>query len=129
VSGCNPYLESLPNYINGAPPWTPTNRSHGITSRPLKREPETLPRDFKELRTDHGPIILNQSSNIYHAHKSHVNLYNQSSFPSHVESISTHPSQTMNIEFHLIPIPCHFDYQPSHTCQCQGHVKLINHRP
>jgi len=21
-----PYLESLPNYIDGAPPWTPTNR-------------------------------------------------------------------------------------------------------
>jgi len=26
VSGCNPYLESLPNYIDGAPPWTPTNK-------------------------------------------------------------------------------------------------------
>jgi len=29
-----PYLESLPNYIDGKPPWTPTNRGHGITSRP-----------------------------------------------------------------------------------------------
>ena len=42
VSGCNPYLESLPSYTNGAPPWTPTNRGHGITSRPLKRSPEGL---------------------------------------------------------------------------------------
>ena len=46
VSGCNPYLESLPSYIDGAPPWTPTNRGHGITSRPLKHDPEIPPRDF-----------------------------------------------------------------------------------
>jgi len=42
VSGCSPYLESLPSYTDGAPPWTPTNRGHGITSRPLKRSPEGL---------------------------------------------------------------------------------------
>jgi len=42
VSGCSPYLESLTSYTNGAPPWTPTNRGHGITSRPLKRNPESL---------------------------------------------------------------------------------------
>jgi len=53
VSGCNPYLESLPNYIDGAPPWTPTNRGHGITSRPLKHYPRVSPRDPKDLRTDH----------------------------------------------------------------------------
>jgi len=41
-SGYNPYLESLPSYIDEAPPWTPTNRGHGITSRPLKRDPENL---------------------------------------------------------------------------------------
>ncbi|QCD87037.1 hypothetical protein DEO72_LG3g1568 [Vigna unguiculata] len=39
VSGCSPYLESLPSYTDGAPPWAPTNRGHGITSRPLKRDP------------------------------------------------------------------------------------------
>jgi len=27
-----PYVESLPNYIDGAPPWTLTTRGHGITS-------------------------------------------------------------------------------------------------
>jgi len=42
VSGCSPYLESLPSYTDGAPPWTPTNKGHGITSRPLKRNPESL---------------------------------------------------------------------------------------
>jgi len=42
----NPYLESLPSYIDGAPPWTLTNRGHGITSRPLKHDPEIPPRDF-----------------------------------------------------------------------------------
>ena len=49
VSGCNPYLESLPSYIDGAPPWTPTNRDHGITSRPLKHDPEIPPRDFQGI--------------------------------------------------------------------------------
>jgi len=39
VSRCSPYLESLPGYTDGAPPWAPTNRGHGITSRPLKRDP------------------------------------------------------------------------------------------
>ncbi|QCE03750.1 hypothetical protein DEO72_LG8g1776 [Vigna unguiculata] len=39
VSGCSPYLESLPSYTDGAPPWAPTNRGHGITSRPLKHDP------------------------------------------------------------------------------------------
>ncbi|QCD82712.1 hypothetical protein DEO72_LG2g3052 [Vigna unguiculata] len=42
VLGCSPYLESLPSYTDGAPPWTPTNWGHGITSRPLKRSPEGL---------------------------------------------------------------------------------------
>jgi len=27
VSGCNPYLESLPSYIDGPPPWTPSKVS------------------------------------------------------------------------------------------------------
>ena len=50
---------------------------HGITSRPLKHNPKIPPRDFKELCTDHIPIIFKQSSNIYRAYTSHVNLYNQ----------------------------------------------------
>jgi len=49
VSGCNPYLESLPSYIDEAPPWTPTNRGHGITSRPLRHDPEIPPRDFQGI--------------------------------------------------------------------------------
>jgi len=52
VSRCNPYLESLPSYIDGAPPWTPTNKGPGITSRPLKHDPEVSPRNSKELSTD-----------------------------------------------------------------------------
>ena len=39
-----PYLESLPNYIDGAPPRTPTNMDHGITSRPMKHHHEVSPR-------------------------------------------------------------------------------------
>ena len=102
VSGCNPYLESLPSYIDGAPPWTPTNRGHRITSRPLKHDPEISPKDFKELRTDHRPIMLNQSSNIYHTH----NL---------IPTFSTHPHSYPNIEstpthpLYFISIPCLFD--------------------
>jgi len=34
-----PYLESLPSYTDGTPPWTPTNRGYGITSQPLKHDP------------------------------------------------------------------------------------------
>ena len=87
VSGCNSYLESLPNYIDGAPPWTPTNRGHGITSRPLNHDPETPPRDFKELRTQHGPIIIKQIIFSMHTCISHANLYNPFSFVFHIESI------------------------------------------
>jgi len=77
-----------------------------------------------ELRTDHIPIILNQSSNIYHEYKSHVSLYNQSSFICHVET-PTHPSQSMNIEVYFIPTPCHFDNQPSHL---KSHAKIVTSR-
>jgi len=44
-----PYLESLPDYIDGAPPWTPTNRGHGITSPPLKHDPEISHREFQGI--------------------------------------------------------------------------------
>ncbi|QCD87391.1 hypothetical protein DEO72_LG3g1925 [Vigna unguiculata] len=74
VLGCNPYLESLPSYIDGAPPWTPTNRGHGITSRQLKHDLETPPRDFKELRTDHGPIIIKQVNPIPTPHTPSMNI-------------------------------------------------------
>jgi len=63
-----PYLESLPSYTDGAPPWTPTNRGHGIMSRPLKHDPGVLPRDFKDLRTDPILIINKQPSNSYRYH-------------------------------------------------------------
>jgi len=39
MSGCNPYLKSLLNYINEAPPWISTNKDHGITSWPTKAPP------------------------------------------------------------------------------------------
>jgi len=48
-------------------------------------------------------------------YKPHVNLFNPSSFVSHVKSIPTHHSQTMNIELSLISIPCHFHNQPFHV--------------
>jgi len=59
VLGCNPYLESLPNYYDGAPPWTPTNMGHRITSRPLKHDPEIPPRDLRNyaLTTDQSCSI------------------------------------------------------------------------
>jgi len=59
-----PYLVSLPNYTDGAPPWTPTNRGHGITSRHLKHDPEIPPRDFKELRADTYQIYSNNQLTI-----------------------------------------------------------------
>ena len=68
VSGCNPYLESLPSYIDGAPPWTPTNRGHGITSQPLKHDPEIPPRDFQGITYWHGPSIPDESRKSYHTY-------------------------------------------------------------
>jgi len=77
VSGCNPYLESLPSYIDGAPPWTPTNKGHGITSRPLKHDPEVSPKDSKELCTDSYQIYsYNQVTVIMHSIP-WVNICNQ----------------------------------------------------
>ena len=80
VSGCNPYLESLPSYIDEAPPWTPTNRGHGITSRPLKNDLEIPPRDLKDLCTDYRPNMFIQSRKTYHAYMylHYINLYSQS---------------------------------------------------
>jgi len=129
-----PYLESLPNYTDGAPPWIPTNRGHGITSRSLKHDHEIPPRDLKELCTDPRPIMLKQSNNIYHANNLRPTFINHTHSYSNVESIPTHPSQTMNIEFHLIPIPCHFNYQPP-TISYMSHAKfmlnlsIIDHKP
>ena len=73
VSRCSPYLESLPSYTDGTPPWTPTNRGHGITSRPLKHDPEVSPRDSKGLRTDHLPTYTNsQEINTYIMHRNFI---------------------------------------------------------
>ncbi|QCD85779.1 hypothetical protein DEO72_LG3g300 [Vigna unguiculata] len=38
------------HHRNGAPPWTPTNRGHGITSRPLKRNLGASPNPSLRLR-------------------------------------------------------------------------------
>jgi len=50
-----PSLESLPSYTDGAPPWTPTNKGHEITSRPLKHDPKKYhletPRNYALTRT------------------------------------------------------------------------------
>ncbi|QCE11821.1 hypothetical protein DEO72_LG10g3058 [Vigna unguiculata] len=59
VSGCSPYLESLPSYTDGAPPWTPTNRGHGITSRPLKRDPRA-PREHHGISLRRDPSRLGE---------------------------------------------------------------------
>jgi len=78
VSGCNLYLESLPSDIDGAPPWTPTNRDHGITSRPLtqpwKSHLET-PRNYALTQTNHSQSIKKDLSCIYIYY---VNPYYQS---------------------------------------------------
>ena len=84
VLGCNPQLKSLPNYIDGAPPWTPTNRGHGITSWPLKHYHGISPRDPKDLRTDHILYIFNQSWNIHHTCQYHINLRNHPLFVFHI---------------------------------------------
>ena len=127
MSGCNPYLESLPCYIDGAPPWTPTNRGHEITSRPLKHDPEISPRDSKELCTNTNQLYsINQERFIMHI-TFMPTFITKSSFIFDVESIPTHHSQSMNIEFHLIPIPCHFDTYHFIEITCQDFTLLLMH--
>jgi len=62
-----PYLESLPNYIDGAPPWTSTNRGHGITSRPLKHHQEVSHRDSWIYIITTYQSLFKQTNNIDHA--------------------------------------------------------------
>jgi len=59
-------------------------------SRPLKHDPEISPRDSKELRIDHKPIIIKQPSHKYiSCIEHHANICSEFSFISHVESIPT----------------------------------------
>ena len=123
-----PYLESLPNYIDGAPLWTPTNRGHGITSRPLKHDHELSPRgSWVYVLTTYQSYLINQVIFI-----THINLipyhFNHSSSIFHVESIITHPSQSMNIELYLMLIPCQessFLIHESFHIPYQIHTQLI----
>jgi len=111
-----PYLESLLNYIDGAPPWTPANKGHGIMSRPLRHHHEVSPRgSWNYVMTTYQSHSTNKVILIVHINLMPT-IYNQSSFIFHVESMPTHPSQTMNIELYFVPTPCHFNNQPSHTC-------------
>jgi len=105
VSGCNPYLESLPSYINGAPPWTPTNRGHGITSRPLKHDPEVSPRNSKELRSD--------SYQIY--------SYNQVIVIMHSNLGSTSVTKFPFV-FHVVPYHLIHEF---HECRVSSHINTI----
>jgi len=99
VLGCNPYLESLTNYIDRAPPWTATNRGHGITSQPPKHYPETPPRDFKELRTNTDQSCsINQVIFIIHVSSCQPFLTNPHSYPS-IESMPTQPLYFISMSF------------------------------
>jgi len=102
-----PYLESLPDYIDGAPPWTSTNRGHGITSRPLKHDPEISPRDFKELHTDRRPNRFKQPSNICHAciYIMPTFITNPFHVPGQTHSNSSYSIHEYKISIHLIIMP------------------------
>jgi len=107
VSGCSPYLESLPSYINGAPPWTPTNMGHEITSWPLKHDPEISPRDSKKLRTNTDQSYPNNQRKFI----MHIHILRQPLLPFpfmfQIKYIPTHHTPSMDTEFstHLIVMP------------------------
>jgi len=105
VSECNPYLESLPSYIDGASPWTPTNRGHGITFRPLKHDPEVSPRNPKELRTD--------SYQLY--------SYNQVTVITHL-SLGSISVTKFSFVFHIVPY--HLIHQ-FHEYRVSSHTNTI----
>jgi len=64
-----PYLESLPDYIDGVPLWILTNRGHGITSRPLKHDQEVSSRDSWIYVLTTYQSYSKQTINIDHAFK------------------------------------------------------------
>jgi len=122
-----PYLESLTNYIDGAPPWTPTNKGHGITSRPLKHDHEVSPRGSWDhaLTTDQS-YSINQVIFIMHIILMPT-CTTKSSTISTVESIPNHPSQTMNkncvsYQYHVTSISNHFMF-----ISCQESFKSTIH--
>jgi len=102
-----PYLESLPNYIDGAPPWTPTNR-------------------VMELRPDHWSTTLKshlEISMIYVLTTGQTHSIIQVIFIIHVNYMPTFITSPhlfsplnpyplilpnfMNIVVYFIPTPCH----------------------
>ena len=104
MSGCNPYLKSLPSSIDGAPPWIPINRGHEIMSRPLKHDLEVSPRNSKELRTDSYQIFI-QPSNSSHAFNLGSTSVTKFSFVFHVGL------------YHL--------FQKSHEYRASSHINPI----
>jgi len=117
-----PYLESLPDHIDGAPPRTPTNKGHGITFRPLKHDPEIPPRDLKDLCIDRRPIIPKQSRKIYHAY-----TYIMSTFitnPFHVsDQIHTNSSYSIHEYSHSNSSRYHVTLIP--TSSLRSHAKFM----
>jgi len=104
-----PYLESLPSYTDGTPPWTPTNRGHGITSRPLKHDPKTQSRDLKDLCIDCRPNVFIQSRKpIMHICIYTITIVIVNLFRIPAQSIPIHVSYTIReytIPTHLIIMP------------------------
>ena len=128
-------MQSLPSYIDGAPPWTPTNRGYGITSRPLKHDPEVSPRDSKELRTDSyqiysynqvtvimysslGSISITKFSFVFHVVPYHlIHQFHEYRVSSHTNTIAisitfisfTLHAKTISIyqfnPYHIYPMP------------------------
>jgi len=85
-----PCFESLLDHTDGAPPKTPTNRGHGITSRPLKHDRKASPRDSKGLRTDHLLTYINsQEINTYIMHWNFIPTSITNPHLLHVEPIPT----------------------------------------
>jgi len=116
VSGCSPYLESLPSYIDGAPPWTPTNRGYGITSRSLKHDLEVSP----YVLTTYQTYTNSQVIDTYIMHRNFIPTSVTNLHLSHVESVPTRYYQPW--------VKCLFPYQyhatrlPTinvHRCSCQ----------
>jgi len=131
-----PYLESLPIYTDRAPPWTSTNRGHGITSRPLKHDLGNLTQRSQGLTHWHGPNFLNQSNKFgMHKHNlctytSHTISHNSPlsySEPNHANSLFSNPEyRTLS---HIITMP--YRYQPlsclmPNSCQTY-HLNFMNH--
>ena len=141
-----PYLESLPSYTDGAPPWTPTG-TMGLRPDHWSTTLGISPRDPKDLRTDTDQTFLINQTDSACIHTIYIYIYILYNFSLSASFVfSTKPCQLVILEpriwsfvsyhYHVTLVPTlsylmlnsyqthHFNFM-NHLIQssCSHHVK------